>query len=117
MRTTMVILLIVLAVVLSQLSVAGQGHEPSQRESKRLHHLTHQLNLSADQLEQIKPILAQQAEQRQAIRESMRSLHEQTQQQIAEVLTDEQREKLLNMRPPKRMRKQCHSSEPIGEEV
>jgi Spy/CpxP family protein refolding chaperone len=79
----------------------GGGHmDPDQR----LAHMTKRYNLTADQQSQIKPILQDEQQQMQAMRADtstsrddkhakMMSMHQENQQKIEAVLTDQQKQK------------------------
>ena len=76
-----------------------RGHDPE----KRIEKVREALDLTAEQVVQVRAIFAEQAEERRALRESddregLRALHEETHARLAAVLDDEQRAKLEELR-------------------
>lgn len=65
---------------------------------ERLEKMTKKLNLTTDQQASFKTILEQSKTKMDAIREQMKSLHEDTQEKIRGVLTDDQKKKFDEMK-------------------
>jgi Spy/CpxP family protein refolding chaperone len=82
----------------------GQQSQPAGSVSGVLKALSERLNLTADQIAKIKPILQNQLTQMQAVRkdasltagqklDKIRSIHDETRNKIRNVLTDDQKKK------------------------
>jgi periplasmic protein CpxP/Spy len=90
----------------------GRMGNPQEMQARQLELLTTQLSLTPQQVEQVKPILAKQSEEQQALfqssggpqgdraamRTQMQALRERTDRQIETLLTPEQQTKLRALR-------------------
>ncbi len=85
-------------------AAAPQDHHPMMSPDQRLQHMTRQYNLTEDQQQKIKPLLEQEQQQMQTMRQDtsmsqqdrmakMRELRQSTNEQIKGVLTPDQQKK------------------------
>ena len=77
----------------------GRGHDPE----KRIEHLREALDLTDEQVAQVRAIFGESEERRRALRESrdregMRALHEEIHGRVAAVLDETQREKFESLK-------------------
>lgn len=73
-------------------------------DGERLEHLKQKLQLTAEQTEQVKKILADTEPQRKALREQMKALRQQVRERVKAVLNKEQQEKLAKMEEERKAR-------------
>jgi len=101
----------------------GGGRPRGQRIEERLERLSKALNLTEDQKEKLKPILQDQAQQMRALREDSsltpeqrrekaRELFKAHREEIAKILTPEQREKWKEMRERREERREHKGGPP-----
>lgn len=101
--------------MLSFFCITSQANEyegnDGQRHEKRFEHLTKRLELSEEQIDQMKSIMESQSEQRESIREEqkavhlkMKALHDDFRQQLNGVLTEEQLEQFDKMHERRKMK-------------
>jgi Spy/CpxP family protein refolding chaperone len=103
--------------------VGGRGQMRRESVEERLARMTERLSLTEDQKEKIRPILGQEADQikalrgntslsRQERRAKVREIRKSTHEQIVQVLTPEQREKMKEMRWHAREGREKRSQQP-----
>lgn len=101
---------------------ADEHGDPSARQGDRLEHMASALELTADQRDQVKAILDASREQgralwqegrkdRDAIRERMKTLREDTRAKLAQVLTPDQMSRLDAMRDERRQKMEAHRAQ------
>ena len=87
---------------------AGYGHRPPMSPEQRLQMMTKQLNLTTDQQEKIKPLLENESQQMQTLRQNsslsnedrmgqMKQLRQSTNEQIKSELNPDQQQKFQQM--------------------
>lgn len=76
----------------------------------RMERMTKKLELSEEQAAQVKSIFDSKKDQRDAIHQQMEALHQQTNSEIANILTPEQLEKFNTFKDKKKDRKNKHHS-------
>jgi Spy/CpxP family protein refolding chaperone len=90
-------------------ATSGTGTAENDPAENRVRHIADQLNLTPEQRDQIRPIVKQEAEQIQAVRNDnsltpeqkqakLREIHQTFRPQIAKVLTPEQKQKFKEMK-------------------
>ena len=89
----------------------GRGHDPE----KRIEHLREALDLTDEQVAQVRTIFSESEERRRALRESrdregMRALHEEIHGRLAAVLDETQREKFESLKGEHRERHRDHDA-------
>lgn len=89
----------------------GRGHDPE----KRIEHLREALDLTDEQVAQVRTIFSESEERRRALRESrdregMRALHEEIHGRVAAVLDETQREKFESLKREHRERHRDHGA-------
>ncbi len=89
-----------LITLLSLTAVAG-GHSEKQSD-RRMERMIEKLDLSEEQAQQVKTIFDSQKAEREAIREQKKALHDKTNQELSQVLTGEQMDKLSSMQEKRR---------------
>ncbi len=85
----------ILITLLSLTAVAG-GHSDKQGHN-RMEKMIKKLDLNEQQAQQVQDILDSNKAERKAIREQMEALREKTNQELSQVLTGEQMDKLTSM--------------------
>lgn len=89
----------------------GRGHDPE----KRIEHLREALDLTDEQVAQVRTIFSESEERRRALRESrdhegMRALHEEIHERVAAILDETQREKFESFKSEHRARHGDHGA-------
>jgi periplasmic protein CpxP/Spy len=102
----------------------GHGHQPKSPD-EQVARMTKRYNLSSDQQAQIKPILANQQQQMQALRQDsslsredkmakMKSIHEDSSSKIQTLLNDSQKQKFAQDQQRRQEHMQEHGAPPAG---
>jgi hypothetical protein len=103
---------------------SGHGHQP-RTPDEQVARMTKRYNLSSDQQSQIKPILANQQQQMQALRQDstlsrqdkmakVKSIREDSSSKIQAVLNDTQKQKFVADQQRRQERMQEHNAAPTG---
>ena len=97
-------LLAAILVTLFSISALAGGHS-EKHDERRMEKLIDKLDLTEQQAEQVKAIMDSKKTERQAIREQMEALKEQTNQELSQVLTGEQMDKFNRMQEKRKGKK------------
>ena len=89
----------------------GRGHDPE----KRIEHLRETLDLSDEQVAQVRTLFSEREDRHRELRENrdregLRALHEEIHQRLAAVLDDTQREKFESLKREHRERHRDHGA-------
>ncbi|WP_101759958.1 Spy/CpxP family protein refolding chaperone [Oceanicoccus sp. KOV_DT_Chl] len=96
---------LIICLALSLFSITGLAGD---RQDKMLHKLTKKLDLTEQQVVEVKSIMDEQQAERKEIRKAMEALHAATVEKMSVVLTPEQLEKFKRMEKKRDHKKDKH---------